>query len=127
MNIQTLLNKISNSVRNSDSNSTDNKKNNKLGFSFRISSMPEKLFIGAGAAAALALIFDDSHKRRKHPEKARGFFRRFIDNYARIDGILMKTAASDLKKYNPANEGITDETLKNMEIEEAYIFDVKEL
>jgi hypothetical protein len=89
---------------------------------FQISSKPEKLMIGMGFAAGLAIIFDDSRKRRKNPAKARCFVKRCFDNYKKIDKLLDSTVAKNLKKK--PERLFSDEKLEHMTIEKAIEFDV---
>ena len=91
-------------------------------FSVQVSSKPEKVMIGLGLAAGMAILFDDSKKRRKHPEKARPFYRRCYDNYKKLDGLLDSTVAHDLKKRSERQ--FKDDVLENMEIEKALKFDL---
>lgn len=90
--------------------------------SVQVGSRPEKVFIGLGLAAGLAILFDDGRKRAKHPEKARPFYRRCFDNYQKLDGILDSTVACDLKKRTERE--FNDETLEKMEIEKALKFEL---
>ncbi len=90
--------------------------------SFQVSSKPEKIMIGLGFASALAILFDDSKKRAKHPQKARPFYRRVYDNYRRLDSLLDRTIAKGISQEKKRE--FKDDKLEKMEIEQAYDFEI---
>jgi hypothetical protein len=92
------------------------------GLKFQVSSSPEKILIGTGIAAGLAIIFDDAKKRKKDPKKARPFYKRCYDNYKKIEGVIDSTVAYDLKKKSQRQ--FKDDKLENMTIENGIKFDL---
>ena len=90
--------------------------------SFQLSSKPEKVMIGLGLAAGLAIFFDDSRKRKKHPERSRGYFRRCYDNYQKLGGLLDSTIAKNIKDQKERE--FNDDMLENLTIEKAIDFDL---
>ncbi|CDA74559.1 conserved domain protein [Ruminococcus sp. CAG:579] len=90
--------------------------------SFQLGSKPEKVMIGLGLAAGLAIFFDDSRKRKKHPERARGYFRRCYDNYQKLGGLLDSTIAKNIKDQKERE--FKDDMLEDLTIEKAIDFDL---
>lgn len=90
--------------------------------SFQLGSKPEKVMIGLGLAAGLAIFFDDSRKKKKHPELARGYFRRCYDNYQKLGGLLDSTIAKNIKDQKERE--FKDDMLEDLTIEKAIDFDL---
>lgn len=109
-------------IRSGGKKDNDKKTNEPSKFNVQVSSKPEKVLIGLGLAAGMAILFDDGKKRKKHPEKARPFYRRCFDNYRKLDGLLDSTVARDLKKQTERE--FKDDKLENLQIEKAWKFDI---
>lgn len=92
------------------------------GIDIKLGSKPEKIMICTGIAAGAAILFNDSHKRKKHPEKARGYIKRFCDDYKKVDWLLDSTIAKELK--DSKKHEFDDSFLNNLEIEKAIDFDI---
>ena len=95
----------------------------KATFAYQVSGNSEKTLIGLGLAAGLALIFDESKKRAKKPEKARNFFQRTSRFYKLLGGLLDSTVAQQIKI--DSERKFQDDKLEKLEIEDALKFDVK--
>lgn len=91
----------------------------KADFAYQVSGKEEKALMGAGIAAGLAILFDDS---RKKPKKRRKFLKRALSWYKTVGGMLDATVAQQLA-IDAARE-FQDEKLENLEIENAVKFDL---
>ena len=91
-------------------------------FPYQVNSLAERTMIALGLAAGMAIIFDDSRKRAKHPEKARPFITRVRKNYGLVGSMIDSTVAKQLQ-LDAARE-YTDEALEKMQIEDAIKFDL---
>lgn len=89
---------------------------------FKFSSKPEKTIAAVSLSVALAILFDGSRKKIKHPEKYKNFPKRVAANYKRIDDILKRTAAKDL--YKKTQEHYKSEVLENLTIERGEFIDL---
>ncbi len=94
----------------------------KATFAYQVSGNAERTLIGLGLAAGMAVILDDSRKRRKNPAKARNFFKRTAANYKLVGGLLDSTVAQQLKI--DAERKFKDDKLEALEIENGIKFDL---
>lgn len=85
-------------------------------FDFQVSSKPEKVMIGLGLAAALAILFEKPKNKRKEP-LVKSFAKRTKSFYGMLDSLLDSTVAAELKRQTERQ--FQDEKLEKMEIERA--------
>lgn len=95
----------------------------KATFAYQVSGNTEKTLIGLGLSAGLAMIFDESKKRAKKPQKARNFFQRTSRFYKLLGGLLDSTVAQQIKI--DSERKFQDDKLEKLEIENALKFDIK--
>ena len=86
-------------------------------FPYQVTSRAERLMIGAGLAAAVAVLTSSPKRRRK-----KSFIGRAKKYYGWLGGLLDATVAKQMKIDNERE--FVDEALENLKIEDAIEFDL---